>query len=691
MADNDDSQLRETSPLYLNDMSKQLQNAGYRPTGNASANEIEVQDQNGQIGRIPTQALLDQAGPSVMQYSRDNGGKAVEPRVALNHPNQPADERDPRLTLTDIAARGLSNTKGFANYLVNKFGKDNVRINDDGEVVTYNPDQLRWNKVDKSIWGAIKTGDLSEMSKDLVEAVPDLAVGAAGSLGGAAGAVGGPATSIAAAAASAGMASRAKQILGQLAGVRDTTAGEDIRDLGVDTLLGGAGQALGAFVKPTINIARTALSKIAAKGPDAVKDAAAILSNTSDLSFDQASRAVTEGERLLPQVKAILQKEGGNPEAALATLENHSIKQARNAIDSGYDALHAAYGQGLKDLVDSTGGLLIKPKALVSDLVTNVRPGMLAQDSYGSLKFANAQQAAAAQGSGLSKVDQDALSPILNRLNGLRFAKESYGEQGTRTLIDTEKELNASVRQLSKSSSVSDTAKAAANELVNGYKKSVSNLFEKAGVGDKYAAMKAPYIAHKDGLDLLDKASDSALLNGITKQGREGVAMSQSLDKLGTISKTSEMFLDNAKDANTAAGLTKVFNPAILGVDGGRNVAKKAIDAALVMKLGNPLALERLSGDVAHASLSKNQGLVKKLVGINPSDALKDPRKASAAVKGLKLLRDSLAKAAASHASGVAFGEDPKALQLSLKRALQLGDEVDHTTAHLINGGGPQQ
>lgn len=193
---------------------------------------------------------------------RPSYANGLTPETALNQ--SPID-------VADRAALSVGNEAGKMKFLKEKFGA--VQKTKSGELVVNN--KGFWQRVDPEGLG---DGDAWSMTKELIADVTDLAptaVNVAAQVGAgvaAAGATGG--ASLAAQAgisAAVGAALKAGETsLGRLVGTYEASPEEQLKDIGIETMLNLTGTVIAAGVQPAIPYIANGLSKFASLAKDSV-------------------------------------------------------------------------------------------------------------------------------------------------------------------------------------------------------------------------------------------------------------------------------------------------------------------------------------------------------------------------------------------------------------------------------------
>ena len=211
----------------------------------------------------------------------------------------------------------LGNAKGQLNYL--KANYQDAVLGEDGQLKV--KDKGAWYNVDPRGLGDGNGWDMAgELVKDFAD-LTDIGIQGIAQLGGAAlaGIPSAGAGSLAGAAAGAAFGKGITTALGRILNTYDATPQEQLRDVGIDAVIGMAGQGIALGAKAAITKTfGAALSKLGNEASPAVQDAAAnLLSTTTGMPRTQAFRNVTRSDYVSPIVDSILEK--GNAPRALVT------------------------------------------------------------------------------------------------------------------------------------------------------------------------------------------------------------------------------------------------------------------------------------------------------------------------------------------------------------------------------------
>jgi len=642
-----------------------LQSQGYIPTGNVSADAIEVKDQNGQIGSIPKSSLG--GDPRSTDYSK----------LVLNNPEQAVDERSKEIGISDLAKFGVGNSQGIAQYMAKKLGGSRVKINNQGDITVLDSDGV-WRKTDKSFLGSLT--DPRELSKDLIEAIPDIASGfATGAATGASALATGGLAGAGTALAVGGAAGLLKSNLGRLLGTYDASPGEQVRDAAIEGAL-SLGGYLVPIGKPVAEKGvKAAASRIVKSGEEGLANVAGMLEKGTDATFYEAKTALEHMDSVLPMAKRAWQSVGRKEGDAGVdnTLSAEAVQHVRSAAEAADQAIQSNYKTSLENIAKSIPNKKLDAQNFMQQVEEALPKGVFARgEEGGAFRFATDAEAAKLGGSGTVAQERGNLQQMLNRINALDQVGDLKGPAAANYLSKAERDLNQIYRQIYKSNSVSDQTKAQARDLNNAFKAGLTKWFDAAGKGKEYAAAKAPYLDYKDAINQVLDANHNQILSALGRD--QGAEVQQLMPALQRVAKAggaaSQQSLENAIKANASRVVADWFDP--FGWTPKQSLPGKARDVYDRLK-GNPYAASRL--------LSQKKDALNKAFGVNPKYATQDPTVAQETwrqLANLKMLPAALGD------NAIDLLKSPQELQQAINNAYTFHDQIQQGSAGLLQQSG---
>lgn len=437
---------------------------------------------------------------------------------------------------TEVKAFG--NTRGSINYLKKQF-KDVVYHPDKGLVV--NNDGV-WQTVDPAGLGE---GDAWQKTKELWKDVVDNQDIAIAGLAGAGAMALAPIVAPAAVAAApllttslfagggAALSGAIRTTMGRMLGTYEAGPVETMSDVGLETIMGMAGQAAAPGIKmrteQLIDTGKFFMKHATDAGKELVAETYGMITGVGS----PAMRALFTGPaKMVGMMKGLVDKAG--PTATYENIRAEAIKESVNDITTIAEAAHGAlpkrYGKYIDELMEQAGA-----KGFVADMEQigkNVMEEISAlglgkfvpKVSKGGLKARAAMEQAGRQmpnpvadlkkglvefvphtideanslmAQGINAVgieDKEVLKtlkPLVNNILAMSKQGKLEGRQGAKAIVEFQKNINR----------IKDAAFKAKNPdlerltmaSVNGFEKGVAKAFDDVGLGAKYAEKSALY------------------------------------------------------------------------------------------------------------------------------------------------------------------------------------------------------
>lgn len=308
------------------------------------------------------------------------------------------------------AVKSFGNIKGATSYLKNKY--DDVQYNPEKGLVVNNKGV--WQTVDPSGLGKGTAWDKTkELFKDVVDnqdiaiagmmSSPAVAEGVA--LGAPAGPIGMAVGGIAGAGVAALGSSAVRTTFGRMLGTYESTPVEQVQDMGMETIMGMAGQAAAPGVSAGISALGKAGSSLGKLIPEAVQGTFAnVYGRITGVGTQAMYSLMGQGEKLMGRLKNMAGAVG--PKASAEDIAAHAVKEnistASTLLEESTKALPRKYGEMLHSLVDnSEGKVSVDMEDLVSNTMKQVEDAGMGRFvptvSKGGAKSRNAMERAGAE------------------------------------------------------------------------------------------------------------------------------------------------------------------------------------------------------------------------------------------------------------------------------------------------------
>ncbi len=320
--------------------------------------------------------------------------------------------------LLDRLKLSLGNKKGSVDYLRKSY--QDATADAQGNLVV--KDKGVWKRVDMDGISNDDGWKASEILGDVADLAGDVIVGAGGLAGGVAG---GGLASVGTAAIGSGVASGAKAAMGRLVGTYDATPEEVIRDIALDTLLGGAGEGIAMGAKHLVGPAlKSGFRKITGFGEAFQDNAAKLLSAVDGQNGPDIYRtAISNGDTVIPMV------------------ESYAKEAAEQATNRGAQAVTSGLPQSqsilMREIAENAAANSARP------MVENVQGGLnkfFGDTVDGLIKTHIPNEAEAAK-------SLKAVSTSLGNTLEQFFAKSGLGVQVSEGGVSTYKALKAKEMQ----------------------------------------------------------------------------------------------------------------------------------------------------------------------------------------------------------------------------------------------------
>lgn len=312
----------------------------------------------------------------------------------------------------------------------------------------------------------------------------------------------------------------ARTSLGRLVGTYEATAEEQLRDIGIESLLNLGGETVALGVKPTYQMLRNSFVNMASKATNRNKSILAKTWAAQTGRPEEAFRAALDDHKaVLPEADNALKKLGPNIDpkeargilqreqnALLAAVGNESdlaMKRDYNLDKSKIvaaipDSASFSPKEAIKEVFEylNTQGLgKVNEKGVFEPLTTKEMARMFSVDGKNVPKM-------------LGGDTQATFNNIISVLNKYSQFESVKGKMGANKILEFRKALGESLRGL-ETKDMPDTARAL---LANIKERTFQNLgaqFAPHGVSDIYVRMNNNYAQRKDLVDMILNATDS--------------------------------------------------------------------------------------------------------------------------------------------------------------------------------------
>lgn len=458
-----------------------------------SEGKVVAEDNNGQQFDINVNDFLKSHGISPEQVGS----------ITYNDTKSALNEAPQSLSTLDRAKLSVGNDKGKLKYLKDKF-EDAAIDEENGIVVKENG---AWKKLDPS--GVSQYfRDPWELSRDIAD-LSDIGINAAATAygaakGTAAGAVGGPVasaiTGVIGAAQGGAVAGGLRTSLGRLVGTYDSTPEEQLKDIGLETLLSAGGQGVALGAKPVLGQLVKASKWIVNKGGDAAVDGiASVLGTTTNTGAGTMKTVIENAPAYSSRMKSFASK-AASSEDIINMAANSQIKNTDTLLDTAAKELPKKYGQLLDQLGNKADGLSVNMKDVLSISAQNLEEqgfGKIIQQGkrYSFQPFTSDEIAARTlQGLPVESLDKTAtkeINEIINRISPFSQIN-TKGKSAVKALTTVNKTINEVSNDLYKSNA-SPTTLRAVSKISEGFKNGVSKQFENAGLAKDYGNLQGIY------------------------------------------------------------------------------------------------------------------------------------------------------------------------------------------------------
>lgn len=293
----------------------------------------------------------------VQKFIKSKGMDPSKVDVSFNTADSAINESP--VGLLDRLKISLGNTKGSVEYLKNSF--QDATADSQGNLVV--KDKGVWKRVDMDGVSNDDGWKASEVLGDVADLAGDIIVGAGSFAGGVGGAIAGGGVAsvpgaIVGAAGGAGYASAAKAAMGRLVGTYDATPEEVVKDIALDTVLGGVGEGVAIGAKALVGPAiKRGFSKITRAGEAFQDNAAKLLSAVDGQNGPDIYRiAISNNDVVMPMVESYAKQ-----------AEKQASLRGAEAVVSGLPQSQSVL---MKEIAENAAAESAKP------MVQNVQKGL---------------------------------------------------------------------------------------------------------------------------------------------------------------------------------------------------------------------------------------------------------------------------------------------------------------------------
>lgn len=509
----DDSE-RKSIPKATIDVPSMLKEQGFDLVDISDSGSLIVRTPDGSEGEVDVNGmvndLLSKQGVDPTQYDLDiqiNDPKTAFAKAAVD--------------VEDRAKLSVGNTKGKLGYLANKFGKENVALDEEkGLVVKKNG---AWMQVDPSGLNQY-IDDPWELTRDLADLL-DIGVNIAGTTYSAGkGAIGGslvapgPGTivgGLVGAGLGGGASGGIRTLLGKAVGTYDATDDEMLKDIALESLLSMGGQAVGYGVKPTLGVIGKGLSKLKNSADDATKSVISGAYGQLTGAGQEAMETVIERPGEWSAALKQYSKNVKNGSEIAAKAFDDGVANTEQLLDIAVKKLPQKYASLMDDLSKSAN---ISKLSVNTDDILNGAAKSLEESGFGKVvtegdnvifKPYSQSEFVMRQSQGLPTelLDDTAvkeINSIVKTLSGFGGNKIS-GKAAANTLIGMNRTLNQLSRDALKGSVAPATERAISN-VSAAYKNGVREAFNNADLALEYKAMQDIYSQYGDFVNMARSA-----------------------------------------------------------------------------------------------------------------------------------------------------------------------------------------
>jgi len=422
-------------------------------------------------------------------------GQGINPKNAILEYNKPDEALDQSpLSIVDRAKMAVGNPKGQLGFLQKRF-KD-VTQTDDGFVVK-----------NKGVWQKI---DPAAFSGDAWELAADVAEGAAGSLPIIGSVLGAPAGGVLGAGAGAGVGEGLRTSLGKLVGTYQASPEEQLKDIGIESILGLGGEVVGLGAKASAAMVGNSLKNIAkAAAPETKQLVASVLGKTTGVGEDGMHVAFDYADDVAKQLEKY--KQAGHTLQAIDDVADKEKKTlARDFISHANDRLNATYGDNLRVLAKDAGekNFAVNFKTIFDEAKTSIEAtgaGKFVESKEG-MRFLplNKEDLAARVGQAGAQISIDpgehvAAKKIADQIIRLQDLGELRGERAIVAL----QQINSGLNKVGQGAFDSENAalKKITAQAKSGFEAGLAKALDAHGLSEKWTGMQMTYAKYRNVLN----------------------------------------------------------------------------------------------------------------------------------------------------------------------------------------------
>lgn len=510
-----------------------------------------------------------------IQFLKAEGVDPAQANISYNTPDQALPESP--LSITQRAAfAGAGNEKGQIDFLKRNF-EDAIPHKDKGWVVKENG---VWKQVDPSMFASSDPWEMAkEFGKEMADQ-SDVVLNALLTGGGAAlGTIGGPAGILAGAAAGGALSGYIRTSLGRLSGTYQATDEEQLKDIGLESLLSLGGQAVALGARPTFQMLKKAADVIV-KTP-AKEAVIALYGNVAGIGSGSMRNLMEKSARVTGAMKQAVKESGGMTAGIKAHVDKArdlAIKRTDEFLDEASAGLNKKYAHQFNEIITKAeqNKMSVDFKGIGDDAINALKPyGKVEEVAKKGLTFRPYTQAevASLRDGGMYNarvINEDAIKVVQNIVDEIGATSKvgtRQGQTAARGLQELNKRLNSLGNPIFKGSK-NHEAKQAVADISSSIRTRIGQEMSKNGLGDKWTKLQFEHAKYKDAVDLarktLNKDGGEAFLDKIvqeTGKKRKAVGTSEKMAELiDEISpgKGARM-LDDIQVMGTAANFLEVM------------------------------------------------------------------------------------------------------------------------------------
>lgn len=559
----------------------------------------------------------------------------IPSRLSGENPEMAAN--DQVLDLDDRLKLSFGNEQGKIDYLKTKY--EDATINKRGDFVVKKDG--KWNRVDPEGYGQKDAWQVTkEVLADAADIAGDVGIAAGAIAGGAVGSVVPAAGTVAGGVIGAGASEYLRSSLGRLVGTYTAEPEQQLKDVAFESMLQLAGVKFIPGVKMGVGAIASGLDKVIPKASTKL----AMFYGSLNAGQDAMKTLVEQGGRVTAKMKSTAKATGSDGARYTEALRKDSVDVVRRVAENSQKILSKTYNNMRGKIASEVPENFV---ARPSDVVTTAYEDMLlsglsqvqrkgqaitdADDIANVMKFfkesgrlpnntkislksqadLKRQLKASGQFSGdmLAVADDPEAYKILSDLHGkldlMASIKSTKGKDGALNLMEGKKQLNSVIQDLVDRSQENGYSTMA--NLAAGVKRStdvsVTNAFEKVGLGNRYTSLQSTYSRLATDLQPLIKARKSAMggagqsayetyLNKLSSRPGKGLAQKGSLTALAEASeklgdRTGSKFFKTAQQTLEINDAAYAFNPYI----NKRGATAAGMGAFALFSANAPLAL----------------------------------------------------------------------------------------------------